>query len=71
MSQLTRTGVSLEDGLLRQFDRLITRRGYANRSEAIRDLTREALLSDNIASNRPVVGTLTLVYDHHTPGLLE
>jgi CopG family nickel-responsive transcriptional regulator len=71
MSQLIRTGVSLEDDLLNEFDRLITKRGYQNRSEAIRDLIREALLAENIDSNKPVVATLTLVYDHHVPNLSQ
>lgn len=71
MSQLSRTGVSLEEDLLKEFDRLITKRGYQNRSEAIRDLIREALLAESVDSNKPVVGTLTLVYDHHVPNLLQ
>jgi CopG family nickel-responsive transcriptional regulator len=71
MSELARTGVSLEEDLLQEFDRLITKRGYKNRSEAFRDLIREALLSETVHSNKPVVGTLTLVYDHHTPNLSE
>jgi CopG family nickel-responsive transcriptional regulator len=71
MSELARTGVSLEEDLLNEFDRLITKRGYKNRSEAIRDLIREALLSETVDSNKPVVGTLTLVYDHHVPNLSE
>jgi CopG family nickel-responsive transcriptional regulator len=71
MSELARTGVSLEDALLKEFDRLISKRGYKNRSEAVRDLIREALLSETIDSNKPVVGTLTLVYDHHVPNLSE
>jgi len=71
MSQLSRTGVSLEEGLLKEFDRLIAKRGYANRSEAIRDLIREALLAETVHSNQPVVGTLTLVYDHHVPNLSQ
>jgi len=71
MSQVSRTGVSLEEDLLQQFDRLLQRRGYQNRSEAIRDLIREALVSDAVDSNEPVVGTLTLVYDHHVPNLSE
>lgn len=71
MPQLSRTGVSLEEDLLKEFDQLIARRGYQNRSEAIRDLIREALLSETIHSNQPVVGTLTLVYDHHVPNLSE
>jgi CopG family nickel-responsive transcriptional regulator len=71
MSQLSRTGVSLEEDLLKEFDRLITKRGYQNRSEAIRDLIREALLTETVDSNKPVVGTLTLVYDHHVPNLSQ
>jgi CopG family transcriptional regulator, nickel-responsive regulator len=71
MSKVSRTGVSLDDDLLKEFDRLIARRGYANRSEAVRDLIRETLLSETVASNRPVVGTLTLVYDHHVPNLAQ
>jgi metal-responsive CopG/Arc/MetJ family transcriptional regulator len=31
MSHLSRTGVSLEDELLKEFDRLIGKRGYKNR----------------------------------------
>jgi CopG family nickel-responsive transcriptional regulator len=71
MPQLSRTGVSLDEDLLKEFDHLIARRGYENRSEAIRDLIREALLTDNVTSNKPVVGTLTLVYDHHVPNLSQ
>jgi CopG family nickel-responsive transcriptional regulator len=71
MSDLARTGVSLEEDLLQEFDRLIAKRGYKNRSEAFRDLIREALLTETVHSNKPVVGTLTLVYDHHTPNLSE
>ncbi len=71
MSKLSRTGVSLEDDLLQEFDRLIGKRGYANRSEAFRDLIRETLLSETVESNKPVVGTLTLVYDHHVPNLAQ
>jgi CopG family transcriptional regulator, nickel-responsive regulator len=71
MSELARTGVSLEEDLLNEFDRLIAKRGYKNRSEAFRDLIREALLSETVDSNKPVVGTLTLIYDHHVPNLSE
>jgi len=71
MPQLSRTGVSLEEDLLKEFDRLIKKRGYANRSEAFRDLIRDALLTETIDSNKPVVGTLTLVYDHHVPSLSQ
>jgi CopG family transcriptional regulator, nickel-responsive regulator len=71
MAQLSRTGVSLEEDLLQEFDHLLERRGYKNRSEALRDLIREALLAEMVTSNKPVVGTLTLVYDHHVPNLSQ
>lgn len=71
MSQLSRTGVSIEEDLLNEFDLLISRRGYKNRSEALRDLIREALMAQAADSNEPVVGTLTLVYDHHVPNLSQ
>jgi CopG family nickel-responsive transcriptional regulator len=71
MAKLTRTGVSLEQELLEQFDRSIASRGYKNRSEAIRDLIRESLVSEAIDKNKPVVATLSLVYDHHLPRLSE
>jgi CopG family nickel-responsive transcriptional regulator len=71
MAELARTGVSLDEDLLLEFDRLIAKRGYKNRSEAFRDLIRDALLTETIDSNKPVVGTLTLVYDHHVPNLSE
>lgn len=69
MAELTRTGVSIEDDLLQQFDELIARRGYRNRSEAIRDLIRESLVTDAVNENKTVVATLSMVYDHHLPHL--
>ncbi|MGA9566362.1 MAG: nickel-responsive transcriptional regulator NikR [Candidatus Korobacteraceae bacterium] len=69
MAQLTRTGVSLEDDLLKKFDKVIARRGYKNRSEAIRDLIRESLVEEAVDQNRQVVATLSMIYDHHKPNL--
>ena len=69
MAQLTRTGVSLEDDLLKKFDKVIARRGYKNRSEAIRDLIRESLVEEAVDQNRQVVATLSMLYDHHKPNL--
>jgi CopG family nickel-responsive transcriptional regulator len=64
---ITRFGVSLDEGLLARFDRLIGGKGYANRSEAIRDLIRDSLVRDQWElGDADAVGTLTLVYDHET-----
>jgi CopG family nickel-responsive transcriptional regulator len=67
MAELTRFGVSIPDILLKDFDRLIARKGYQNRSEAIRDLIRDSLVTEEWkAGNREMVGAISLVYSHHT-----
>jgi len=71
MSTLIRTGISLEQDLLEKFDLLIKQKGYGNRSEAIRDLVRDHFVQEEVASNKIVVGTITLIYDHHQPKLSE
>jgi|SRR5579862_4217255 len=66
MSELSRIGVAIDSRLLQKFDDLIARRGYTNRSEAFRDLIREALIEKTAErADSVVVGTVTLVYDHH------
>jgi len=69
MARLVRTGVSIEHDLLKQFDRVIAKRGYKNRSEALRDLIRESLVTEAVDNNKEVVATLSMVYDHHRPNL--
>jgi CopG family nickel-responsive transcriptional regulator len=71
MAHLVRTGISLESDLLKRFDRVIRKKGYKNRSEAIRDLVRDFAVAEDVEENRTVVGTLTMVYDHHRPKLSE
>jgi CopG family nickel-responsive transcriptional regulator len=66
MGGLSRIGVAIDTDLLDQFDRLINQRGYTNRSEAFRDLIRDELVQKVSESpDSHVVGTVTLVYDHH------
>ncbi len=66
MSSLSRIGVSIDADLLEQFDALIEERGYQNRSEAFRDLIRNELVEESWKSpDSEVVGSVTLVYDHH------
>ena len=69
MEQLVRFGVSLDKGLLREFDRHIRRRRYTNRSEALRDLIRDNLIGQEWEGNRETVGTITFVYNHHVRDL--
>jgi len=72
MTELSRIGVAIDADLLKKFDNLIATRGYTNRSEAFRDLIRDELVEK--AWERPesnVVGTVTLIYDHHVRLLNE
>lgn len=72
MGELSRIGVAIDTDLLEKFDRLIEQRGYTNRSEAFRDLIRDELVEKNWESpDSHVVGTVTLVYDHHVRMLSE
>src|SRR6478752_5743269 len=66
MSGLSRIGVAIDTDLLDKFDHLIEQRGYTNLSEAFRDLIRDELVEKAAESPEShVVGTVTLVYDHH------
>lgn len=70
MSELIRFGVSMENHLLEQFDRLIQQRNYSNRSEAIRDLIRNELVHEEWKDeDAESVGTVTIIYDHHVRDL--
>ena len=62
---LKRFSISLEEELLADFDHNILGRQYSNRSEAIRDLIRKALVQKQWAEDREVMGLISLVYDHH------
>jgi CopG family transcriptional regulator, nickel-responsive regulator len=71
MSKIIRFGVSLEEALLHNFDSLIKKRKYTNRSEAIRDLIRQELLQKDFEEDREVAGAITFIYDHHQRDLLN
>jgi CopG family nickel-responsive transcriptional regulator len=70
---LERIGISLEEDLLAQFDRLIAEKGYVNRSEAVRDLIRDSLVQREWASRdkEEKVAVVTLVYDHDSASLAQ
>jgi CopG family nickel-responsive transcriptional regulator len=66
VSEVLRFGVSIESKLLDSFDRLIGNQGYATRSEALRDLIRDALVRarlDETQEDCEVIGSLSLTYD--------
>lgn len=67
MAKIERIGVSLEKGLLKEFDEQITVKGYVNRSEALRDLIRDSLASEKLdRPNAHAIAAVFLVYDHHS-----
>lgn len=72
MTELSRIGVAIDSDLLKRFDRFIGKQGYTNRSEAFRDLIRDRLIAAAVESpDAPAVGTITLIYDHHSRLLPE
>ncbi len=72
MTDLARFGISINETLLKRFDEVIAQKGYVNRSEAIRDLIRGALVEQEWSrEDAETVGTVTLVYDHHTRDLAD
>jgi len=71
MSTVARFSVSIEQELLDRFLRVARKRGWGNRSEALRHLIRDALVREEWAADAEIVGTITLVYDHHKRELSE
>ncbi len=67
-NDLVRFSVAMPEGLLMEFDQLVARRGLAkNRSEVVRDLVEEECSTPGTV----VMGTLTIVYNHHSNDLQE
>jgi CopG family transcriptional regulator, nickel-responsive regulator len=72
LGKTIRFGVSLDSDLLEKFDRLTEERCYQTRSEAIRDLIRGCLVEREWEDlGKEIVGTVTLVYDHHQQDLAQ
>jgi CopG family nickel-responsive transcriptional regulator len=71
---IERIGISLEDDLLGRFDQMIAQKGYVNRSEAVRDLIRDALVQrewSESSGSEERVAVVTLVYDHDASSLAQ
>ena len=67
MDQVERFGVSMPPALLQSYDEANKQAGYQSRSEAIRDIVRDDLVRQQwVRPESEVVGTITMVYDHHT-----
>jgi len=72
MGSAARYTISMDERLLKKFDSHIARKGYANRSEAIRDLIRDSLVAEEWGKgNEKVAATVTLVYNHHASDLSD
>lgn len=71
MSNLVRISMSLGRELLEQFDQFVNDQGYPTRSEAIQALMRRGLDEQSWEKNQFVAGSITLVYDHHRPGIVQ
>jgi CopG family nickel-responsive transcriptional regulator len=70
VEEIVRFGVSMGKNLLESFDEMILKKGYTNRSEAFRDLVRDHLVEqDWKVEKKEMIGTITIVYSHHTRGL--
>jgi CopG family nickel-responsive transcriptional regulator len=70
--KIIRFGVSIEPDLLEKFDRMMKKKGYTNRSEAIRDIIRANIIQEkNTDPDQKGLGTLTILYDHHSGPLTE
>jgi len=64
MPGVVRFGVSIEEGLIKKFDKYIEQKNYSNRSEAIRDLIRKNLIEEEWAKNGKVACGIVIVYGH-------
>lgn len=70
---MERFTISLSDSLAQQFDDLIHRKGYENRSEAVRDLVRAELENYRLQQGEApyCVASLSYVFNHHSRDLAE
>ncbi len=69
---MERITITIDDDLLATVDALVAQRGYPSRSEAIRELLREAAKQDHAMIGRaPCVATLSYVFDHATRDLSQ
>ena len=72
MAKTVRFSISISPDLLKKFDQAIKERAYENRSKAIRDLIVNFIVDREWEkSDREVMGSLTILYDHESKGLIE
>ncbi|HOI55678.1 MAG TPA: nickel-responsive transcriptional regulator NikR [Phycisphaerae bacterium] len=71
MPELVRVSLSIPKSLFDRLEEMVAASGYGNRSEFVRDLVRDHLVAQEWESNEVLLGTISLLYDHHTRGLTE
>lgn len=71
MSGIVRVSLSIEKSLFDRVEKMVAESGYGNRSEFVRDLIRDHLVEQEWEGDEPLLGTISLVYDHHARGLTE
>jgi CopG family nickel-responsive transcriptional regulator len=71
MGRLTRFSISIESDLLDRFLRVARKRGWGNRSEAVRNAMRDSIVREEWQADDEIVGTITIVYDHHKRELTD
>lgn len=71
MGKVRRFSVSLEEKLVRKFDRYVRKKKYPTRSKAIADLIRDAFVKEEWAEGREVAGAIILLYNHHKRELVD
>ena len=70
---MQRVTISIDDGLAEAFDAMVTAQGYASRSEAVRDLVRQAVDARRLSNGDDgmCVASLSYLYDHHVRDLAQ
>ena len=69
MSELVRLSMSIEKPLYDKLEALVAQSRYTNRSEFLRDLIRDHLVEREWKSREEILGTISMIYDHHQRGL--
>lgn len=63
--------MAIDEVFLEKFDAFVADRSFPTRSEALKNIMREALVRDEWMKGDIVAGNISLVYDHHKPGILQ
>ena len=71
MSDVVRLSLSLERRLFGRLEKLVADSGYSSRSGFVRDLIRDCLVQQEWRGSKVLLGTISLLYDHHKRGLSE